>query len=93
MTEPTKTAEVPRVDNLLEAPVIYFDAVPTMGIRGGILSALLAVHVGEPVTSRTTSDHVVAVANLRLTLATAAQFRDLLDKMLLAATATPGPAN
>lgn len=93
MTEPTKTAEVPRVDNLLEAPVIYFDAVPTMGIRGGILSALLAVHVGEPVTSRTTADHVVAVANLRLTLATAAQFRDLLDKMLLAATATAGPAN
>jgi hypothetical protein len=93
MSEPTKAAEVPHVDNLLEAPVIYFDVVPTMGIRGGILSALLAVHVGEPVTSRTTSDHVVAVANLRFTLATAASLRDVLDKILLAASATPGQAN
>jgi hypothetical protein len=60
---------------------------------GGVLNALLAVHVGEPVTSTTTSDHVVGVANLRFTLATAAQFRDLLDKILLAAAATTGQAN
>jgi hypothetical protein len=93
MTEPTQTPAMPRVDNLLGAPIIYFDAIPTAGVRGGVLSALLAVHVGEPVTSTTTSDHVVAVANLRFTLATAAQFRDLLDKVLLAAAATPGQAN
>jgi hypothetical protein len=93
MSEPTKAAEVPHVDNLLEAPVIYFDAIPTAGVRGGVLSALLAVHVGEPVTSTATSDHLVAVANLRFTLATAAILRDMLDKVLLAASATPRQAN
>jgi len=94
MAEPAKkSSEILRVDRLLDAPVIYFDAVPNVGMRGQILSAVLAVHVGEAKTATTSSDHVVAVANLRLTLATAARFRDLLDKMLLAARATPGPAN
>jgi hypothetical protein len=93
MTEPTQTPPMPRVDNLLEAPVIYFDAIPTAGVRGGVFNALLAVHVGEPVTSTTTSDHLVGVANLRFTLATAASLRDVLDKVLLAASATPGQAN
>jgi hypothetical protein len=93
MSEPTQTTEVPHVDNLLDAPIIYFDAIPTVGARGGIVSALLATQVGEPVTSTTTSVHFVAVANLRFTLATAASLRDVLDKILLAASATPGQAN
>jgi hypothetical protein len=93
MTEPTQTPPIPHVDNLLGAPVIYFDAIPTAGVRSGVFNALLAVHVGEPVTSTTTSDHLVAVANLRFTLATAASLRDVLDKVLLAASATPGQAN
>jgi hypothetical protein len=94
MAEPAKkSSDMPHVDHLLDAPVIYFDSVPNVGMRGPILNAVLAVHVGEPKTSTTTSDHVVAVANLRLTLATAARFRDLLDKMLLAARVTPGFAN
>lgn len=93
MTEPTKRSDIPHIDHLLEAPIIFFDAIPKVGMRGPILNALLAVHVGEPKTSTTTSDHVLAVANLRFTIGTAALLRDLLDKMLLAARSTPGPAN
>ena len=93
MTEPDQTSQMPHLDNLFDAPVIYFDAVPTIGMRGPILNAVLAVHVGEPMTTSQTADHVVAVANLRFTLQTASQFRDLLDKMLLAAAKTPGQAN
>ena len=93
MPEPGQTPQVPHLDNLFEAPVIYFDAVPTIGMRGPVLNAVLAVHVGEPMTSTQTADHVVAVANLRFTMQTAAQFRDALDKVLLAAAKTPGVAN
>jgi hypothetical protein len=93
MTEPDQTSQIPHLDNLFDAPVIYFDAVPTIGIRGPVLNAVLAVHVGEPMTTSQAADHVVAVANLRFTLQTASQFRDLLDKMLLAAARTPGQAN
>jgi len=92
MAEQTKPP-VPIIDHLLDAPVIYFDAVPSLAIRATMLSAVLAVHVGKPVTSTSTHDHIVAVAHLRFTLATATVFRDSLDKMLLAAAATPGPAN
>ena len=93
MTEPAQTPQIPDLDNLFGAPVIYFDAVPTIGMRGPVLTAVLAVRIGEPTTSTQVSDHVVAVANLRFTLETGAQFRDLLDKMLLAAAKTPGQAN
>jgi hypothetical protein len=81
-----------KIERLLDAPVIYFDRVPTVGIRGQTFHALLAVHV-EEMTGSTSTDHLVAVANLRFPVGTATQFRDLLDKMLLAARATPGPAN
>jgi hypothetical protein len=81
-----------KVERLLDAPVIYFDRVPTVGIRGQTFNALLAVQVEEE-TGSTSTDHLVAVANLRFSVGTAAQFRDLLDKMLLAARASPGPAN
>ena len=93
MTEPGPAPQIPHVENLFDAPIIYFDTVPTMGMRGPVLNAVLAVHVGEPMTSTQTADHLVAVANLRFTLQTAAQFRDVLDKMLLAAAKTPGAAN
>jgi hypothetical protein len=93
MTEPGQAPQIPHLENLFDAPVIYFDAVPTIGMRGPVLHAVLAVHVGEPMTSTQTADRVVAVANLRFTLQTAAQFRDVLDKMLLAAAKTPGAAN
>jgi hypothetical protein len=93
MTEPGQAPKIPHLDNLFNAPVVYFDEVPTIGFRGPVILAMLAAHVGEPMTSTQTADHVVAIANLRFTLQTAARFRDVLDKMLLAAAKTPGTAN
>ena len=91
--EPSKATELPPVDRYLDAPVIYFDAVPAANIRAGVLGMTLAVHVGETVSSTSTNDHVVAVANLRFSLIAAVQMRDLIDKLLLAAAPTPGAAN
>jgi hypothetical protein len=90
MIEPGRASQIPHLDNLFNAPVIYFDAVPTIGLRGSVLHAVLAVHVDEPVTSTQASDHVVAVANLRFSLQTA--IRAMLDEMLLAGAKTPGTA-
>ena len=81
------------IDRLVDAPVIYFDQVPNVGTRGGMMNAVLAVHVDERTSSGHAADHVVAVANLRFTMATAALLRDLLDKILLAAAVPPGQAN
>lgn len=91
MTEPTKSPDVQQVDNLLQAPIVFFDAIPGLVLRGPVLSVVLATHVGAPETSTTTSDHLVAVANLRFTLATAAKLRDVLEKVLLAASPRRAP--
>jgi hypothetical protein len=91
--EPLKATELPSVDRYLDAPVIYFDAVPTAGIRAGVMGMTLALHVGETISTTNTTDHVVAVANLRFSLLAATQMRVLIDKLLLAAAPTPGAAN
>ena len=93
MSEPTKATEFIHVERLLEAPVIYFDAVPTVGFRGPVLSVTLALIVGEPVSKTNMENHMLAVSNLRMTAAAAEQLRDVLGQALLAAQATPGPAN
>lgn len=93
MTEPTKSPDVQHTDYLLQAPIVFFDAIPGAVLRGPVLSVVLATHVGVPETTTTTSDHLVAVANLRFTLTTAARLRDVLDKVLLAASPASGPAN
>lgn len=90
--EPVQPPITP-IERYLDRPVIYFDAVPTGGVRAGILSLTLACHVGEPTSSTATTDHLLASAHLRLPIAAAAQLRDMLDKLLLAATPTSGPAN
>lgn len=87
------TKQMPHVDRLVDAPVIFFDAVPTFGARAGVLNAVLAVHVSELTSAGQGKDHVVAVANLRFTAATALQLKEAVDKMLLATASTPGAAN
>jgi hypothetical protein len=69
MSEPTKASEFIHVERLLEAPVIYFDAVPTAGFRGPVLSVTLALIVGEAVSKTNTENHMLAVGNLRMTAA------------------------
>jgi hypothetical protein len=93
MSTPAIAAEFIHIERLLEAPIIYADAVPKFGVRAGILSITLAVTVGEMVSNTNSANHLVAVADLRMTAATALQLRDLLDKVLLAMKPIPGPAN
>jgi hypothetical protein len=93
MTEPAKPANFIQVERRLETPVLYFDAVPTAAWRNGVLSVVLALAVGELTSQSSTEQHLVAVADLRLTIATAIQLRAIIDKALLAATPTPGAAN
>jgi hypothetical protein len=93
MSESAKAPEFIHVERLLEAPIIYADAVPKFSVRAQILSVTLAVTVGELVSQTDSANHLVAVADLRMTAATAHQLRDLLDKALLAMQPTPGPAN
>jgi hypothetical protein len=93
MSEPTKGPEFIHVERLLDAPVIYFDTVPTAGFRGPVLSVTLALIVGDMVSETNAENHVVAVGNLRMTAVAAEQLRDVLGKALLAAQPTAGSAN
>ena len=93
MSEPTKGPEFIHVERLLDAPVIYFDTVPTAGVRGPVLSVTLALIVGDMVSKTNTENHMLAVGNLRMTAGAAEQLRDVLGKALLAAQPTAGPPN
>ena len=93
MAEPTKAPDFIQVEQLLQAPVIYCDAVPTIGLRGPIVSLTLAVTVGELVSKTDSENHLRAVADVRMPLAAALQLRDSLNRVILAATPTPGAAN
>lgn len=86
-----QTEHTVRIARVVEAPVIFFDTVPTTQLRGGVVGITLAVQIGDPRTKA--QEHVVSVANLRFPLAVAAQLRDLLEKVLLAATPTASTAN
>ena len=93
MSEPMKGPDFIHVERLLDAPVIYFDAVPTAGFRGPVLSVTLALIVGDVVSKTNTENHMLAVGNLRMTALAAEQLRDVLGKALLAARPIAGPAN
>lgn len=93
MSEPANAPDFIQIERLLDAPIIFADAVPKFSIRAGILSITLAVTVGELVSETNSANHLVAVADLRMTAATALQMRGVLDKALLALEPTPGPAN
>jgi len=82
-----------QVDRLLEAPIIYLDAVPKFTVREQIISVALAATVVELVSKQDASTHLVAVADLRMTAATALELRDVLDKALLAMRSIPGAAH
>ena len=91
MTEAAKTP--PHVVHMLDCPTIYFDQVPTLGMHAGVISLTLGVHVGEPITATETTDHILAVANLRLPIAALAHLRGALEKVALMVAPTPGVSN
>ena len=90
MNEPAKPENFVHVERLLEAPVIFFDAVPTAGVRGPIITVTLGLTVGELVSKGNSENHLIAVADLRMPIVAAVQLRDVLNKALLALAPTPG---
>jgi hypothetical protein len=90
MSEPVRTENFVHVEHLLEAPVIFFDAVPTVGVRGPIVTVTLGLTVSELVSKGSSESHLVAVADLRMPITAAVQLRDALNKALLAVAPTPG---
>ena len=88
-----ESANPPRVEHMLYCPTIFFDTVPTVGLRSNVITLALAVHVGEPIAPDETKDHLVAVANLRLPIAAIPQLRGALDKIALLVAPTSGGTN
>ena len=86
-------SKAPQIDHLLEAPILYFDHITYVGIRGDVVGAVISVNVEDRAASGQPTDRVVAVANLRFTRAAAAQLRDRLEKILVAGAVTPGRVN
>jgi hypothetical protein len=90
---PKSEAEViGSVEHFVEAPVIYFDAVPTITISGPVISMTLAAKKIEMIKGSRRS-HIVAVVDLRMTAETGRELVAMIEKVLLAAHPTAGPAN
>jgi hypothetical protein len=80
------------VERLIEAPIIYFDTIPSVSLTQNIVDITLAATLTE-LNDNVQRKRVVVVADLKLSLATATTLRDLLNKIVLAGQPTPGPAN
>jgi hypothetical protein len=93
MTDSDNRANFPRIEGLLEAPVLYCDNVPTIGLRQGVVGLTLAVSVGELISKTDSTDHLLAVADVRMPMATAIKLRDVLSQMILTATGKPDATN
>ena len=87
-----KPKAVTLVERLTEAPIIYFDTIPTVSLSKNIVDITLAATLTE-MNADVQRKHLVVVADLKLPLATATTLRDLLNKIVLAGQPTPGPSN
>jgi hypothetical protein len=87
-----KTETNENVHRFLEAPIVYFDSVPTVTIAGPVISLTLAATKFEMKNGQQLTHHV-AVADLRMSAAAAEAVVAMIQKILLAVQPTPAPAN
>jgi len=89
----TKPAEEPfaPVLDLPSAPIIFFEACPTLGNNNGIINVMLATGLVLPAPNNQIASVAVAVAHLRCTVAAAMILRDTLDKALLIGAPVENP--
>lgn len=80
------------LERFVEAPVIFFDTVPTITISGPVISMTLAAKKNEMVEG-VRRPRVVAIADLRMTVDTARELTSMIGKVLLAAEPTARTAN
>jgi hypothetical protein len=77
------------------APIIYFDDVPTLGADSetGMIRMALSTLLDIPASGGHTVPHRTLVAHLRCSTATAKKLRDLLNKATLFTAKTEGHTN
>jgi hypothetical protein len=80
-------------ERLIEAPIIFCDAVPTISVNNGIVDLTLAATLTEVVDDGNQRKRLVVVADLKLPLATATALHDLLGKLMLAVQPAAGGTN
>lgn len=88
---PTSDPDFIPVEGLIEAPVIFFEACPTLGNNGGLINIMLAVGLVVPAAGGGVVSRVKAVAHLRMTAGAAANLRDTIDKALLIGVPVENP--
>jgi hypothetical protein len=75
------------------APVVFFDAVPAVGVYAGIVGVTLSVDLARTIEpSEVTVTHTV-IAYLRTSVQGAMLLRDNLDKAILMAMPKPETSN
>jgi hypothetical protein len=79
------------VDGLINAPVIYFEACPTIGNNNGLINVMLATSLVEPVDNGGVATRIVAVAHLRMTTLGAINLRDSINNALLIGAPVENP--
>jgi len=80
------------VERLIEAPIIYFDTIPFISLTQNVVDITLAATLTE-MNADVQRKHLVVVAGLKLSLATALMLRDLLNKIAIAGQPTREPLN
>ncbi len=87
----TNSDVIPLIENV-GAPFLYFDGCPNFGFNDGICNVTLEAlrfSAHETLVSR----ERVQVAHLRMSLSSARQLKDTLEKILLMAQPTSGSAD
>ena len=71
------------------APTIYFDSVPTAGVRDGVAGVVLSMAQNYPESGRIATDHVV-VAHLRTSVKGLLELKRAVEGALLLAMPAQG---
>jgi hypothetical protein len=79
------------VESVIEAPVIFFEACPTLGNNNGLINVMLATGLIEPAPDGQIRSRVKAVAHLWMTTVAAIGLRDAIDKALLIGVPVENP--
>lgn len=90
MADETKPAPLP-ILGIENAPVVYFESLPTYAVISGVLSILLTIRVAVPNDTAPTKvgSVQVAVGHLRCNIEAAVGLRDTIDRAL--AMTAPAP--
>lgn len=81
-TNPKPASAPVLLKNVANAPVVYFDGVPTYGLLAGVVQLELAASVIFPRADGTVGSDAICVAHLRCSVNAARNLSAALDKAL-----------